>query len=74
VFGYLGPDWRYRDFHKAGGPISRARGVHKLAIHPAQLREQLGEQAYAALTEEERNGWWLRLPEFPDAPPEEWTS
>jgi hypothetical protein len=52
----------------------KPRGVHKLAIHPAQLREQLGEQAYAALTEEERNGWWLRLPEFPDAPPEEWTS
>jgi AAA domain len=42
-------------------------------IHPAHLREQLGEKAYAALGEQERNGWWLRLRELPDAPPEEWT-
>ena len=43
--------------------LERARARLKCqAIHPAQLREQLEEQAYAALTEEERNGWWLRLP------------
>lgn len=53
--------------------LERARARLKCeAIHPAQLREQLGEEAYGALAEEERNGWWLRLPPFPDAPPEEW--
>jgi len=32
-----------------------------------------GEQARAVLNEQERKGWWLRLPEFPQAPPDEWT-
>jgi hypothetical protein len=33
--------------------------------HPAQLRERLGEDAYAALSEEERNAWSPELPDFP---------
>jgi hypothetical protein len=54
--------------------IERARARLKCqAIHPAQLLKLLGEEAYAALSEEERKAWWLALPEFPDAPPEEWT-
>jgi hypothetical protein len=54
--------------------LERARARLRCSpIHPAHLREQLGEQAYAALGEQERNGWWLPLPELPDAPPEEWT-
>ncbi len=43
-------------------------------LHPAQLRERLGVQGYAALNKEERKAWWLALPEFPDVPPEEWTT
>jgi len=54
--------------------LERARArLRCQAIHPAQLRQQLGEQAYATLNEQERKRWWLRLPEFPNAPPEEWT-
>jgi len=54
--------------------IERARArLHCQSIHPAQLPGRLGQDAYAALNEEERNAWWLALPEFPDAPPEEWT-
>jgi AAA domain len=55
--------------------LERARAQLKCkAIHPAQLPERLGENAYAALSELERNAWWLALPAFPDAPPAEWTS
>jgi hypothetical protein len=55
--------------------LERARARLKCeAIHPAQLRERLGEDAYAALSEQERNAWWVKLPDFPDAPPAEWTS
>jgi putative DNA primase/helicase len=54
--------------------IERARARLKCqAIHPAQLRERLGEDAYTTLSDEERKAWWLALPQFPDAPPEEWT-
>ena len=54
--------------------IERARArLHCQPIHPAQLSERLGQDAYAALDEEERNAWWLALPEFPDAPPDAWT-
>ena len=54
--------------------LERARArLRCQAIHPGQLREQLGAQAYAALNTEQRKGWWLRLPELPDTPPEEWT-
>lgn len=55
--------------------LERARTrLHCQAIHPAQLLERLGEEAYAALSEQEQRTWWLALPAFPDAPPEEWTS
>jgi AAA domain len=55
--------------------LERARARLKCeAIHPAQLREQLGAKGYAALCDEERKTWWLALPPFPDAPPEDWTS
>jgi hypothetical protein len=54
--------------------LERARARLKCeAIHPAQLRERLGEKTYATLSEEERKAWWLALPQLPDAPPEEWT-
>jgi hypothetical protein len=54
--------------------LERARArLRCQAIHPAKLPGQLGDEAFAALNEEERKGWWLRLPELPDAPPEEWT-
>jgi hypothetical protein len=54
--------------------LERARARLKCqAIHPGQLRKQLGEKAYTALNEQERKGWWLRLPELPDTPPQEWT-
>jgi hypothetical protein len=53
--------------------IERARARLKCqAIHPAHLLKLLGEEAHAALSEEERKAWWLALPELPDAPPEEW--
>jgi hypothetical protein len=55
--------------------IERARArLRCQAIHPAQLPERLGEQAYAKLSDEERKAWWVALPAVPDAPPEEWTS
>jgi len=55
--------------------LERARARLKCqAIHPAQLPDRLGEDAYGALSEEERNVWWVALPQFPDAPPAEWTS
>jgi AAA domain len=58
----------------SGRTLERARArLHCQPIHPAQLPGHLGEQTYTALPDEERNGWWLRLPEFPDAPPPEWT-
>jgi KaiC/GvpD/RAD55 family RecA-like ATPase len=54
--------------------LERARARLKCeAIHPAQLHERLGEDAYTALSEQERTTWWLALPAFPDAPPAEWT-
>jgi hypothetical protein len=55
--------------------LERARArLRCQPIHPAQLPEHLGEDAYTALSEQERNAWWVKLPDFPDAPPEEWTS
>jgi hypothetical protein len=54
--------------------IERARAAEVSGDPPAQLRERLGEEAYTALGEQERNAWWLALPAFPDAPPAEWTS
>ena len=55
--------------------LERARARLKCqANHPAQLPDRLGEDAYAALSDEERRTWWLALPEFPDAPPAKWTS
>lgn len=55
--------------------IERARArLRCQAIHPVQLRERLGEEAYATLSDEERKAWWVALPAFPDAPPAEWTS
>jgi hypothetical protein len=55
--------------------LERARArLRCQPIHPAQLLERLGEDAYAALSEQERNAWWVKLRDFPDAPPEEWTS
>jgi hypothetical protein len=55
--------------------LERARARLKCqAIHPAQLPDRLGGHAYDALSEEERNAWWVALPHFPDAPPAEWTS
>src|SRR5439155_26035151 len=42
--------------------IERARARLKCqAIHPTQLRERLGEEANAALSEQDQNAWWLAL-------------
>ncbi len=57
----------------AGGKLERARALLKLeAIRPARIKERIGENAYAALDDDDRGGWFVALPPIPDAPPEEW--
>jgi hypothetical protein len=55
--------------------MERARTKLKCErIPPATLRERLGKEAYAKLSEEEGRMWWVALPAVPDAPPEEWSA
>jgi hypothetical protein len=52
--------------------LERARAkTGLLPVPPAKLRQQLGEQAYAQLDEQERAAWWVALPDF-IPPPEQW--